>query len=527
MIDPEKIITDIQTLPIGDSIDGSLYELLPFQQRFIRGAFSEGITRAGLSTARGNGKSGIASAIILTGLVPGLALHTKNFDIAGFASSFRQAKIVGESIIGTLRELGIYREFQITENSQELRIRHKSTRSRFACYGSDPQRAQGGKWNLTIMDEVSSWPVTNGVKLFNAIIRALGKRPDARVLGISTRAMSEDHQFSKLLKDPSPGTYSQVHAAVEEKDAWDSPLTWEKANPAIDVLISREVIAEEAMRAKRDSQEKASFKAYRCNMGTAETDEASFLIDSENWRSIESEITPGGKYILGLDLGSSTSFSAAVAIWENGHCEPIQAMGADPSLADREEADHVNPGTYEKMRNAGELVILGDKVVPVDQFLHVIESKWGLPAILVADRFKRADLADSMKKAEWRLPVRFRSMVWKEASEDVRRFREAALDKLIVAPVSRAFRTALEGARVLRDQAGNEKLAKDSKGSRRKSHKDDLVQALVHAVSEWSRFKAKAANAQEAEVASIEDPDPEPIETDTETEAEELEVLIV
>ena len=523
-VNPDKIITDIQTLPIGDAIDGSMYELLPFQQRFIRGAFAEGITRAGLSTARGNGKSGIASAIILTGLVPGLALHTKNFDIAGFASSFRQAKIVGESVIGTLRELGIYREFKITENSQELRIQHKTTRSRFQCYGSDPGRAQGGKWNLTIMDEVSSWPVTNGVKLFNAIIRALGKRPDARVLGISTRAMNEDHQFSKLPTDDSPTTYSQVHAGVEETDPWDSPETWEKANPAIDVLISREVMAEEAKRAKRDSQEKASFKAYRCNFGCAETSEASFLLDSENWRAIEGEITPGGKYILGLDLGASTSFSAAVAIWENGHLDCVQAMGADPSLADREEADHVNPGTYEKMRNAGELVILGNKVVPVDQFLNVIEAKWGKPTIIVADRFKKADLADSMKKAEIRVPVRFRSMVWKQASEDVRRFREAALDKLITAPVSRAFRTALEGARVLRDQAGNEKLAKDSKGGRRKSHKDDMVASLIHAVSEWSRFKAKAANPQEAEVASIEDPDPEPTETE---EEEELEVIIV
>ena len=108
--------------------------------------------------------------------------------------------------------------------------------------------------------------------------------------------------------------------------------------------------------------------------------------------------------------------------------------------------------------------------------------------VIVADRYKRAELYDALNAARVPTrPVTLRGMGWRDGAEDVRRFRAAVFEGKVRAPRSFLLRSALSEARVLRDTAGSEKLAKGSQAGRRVLGRDDAAAALILAVAEGVR----------------------------------------
>ena len=106
-MDVTKLIQYIETLPIGDGdLLGENYRLLKYQKRFLRGAFKDGILRAGFTLGRGGGKTGLASALALSALLPDSPLHRDGFEVAVVASSFSQACICGRSVKTSLELMG-------------------------------------------------------------------------------------------------------------------------------------------------------------------------------------------------------------------------------------------------------------------------------------------------------------------------------------------------------------------------------------------------------------------------------------
>ena len=254
------------------------------------------------------------------------------------------------------------------------------------------------------------------------------------------------------------------------------------------------VLEAEARLAKRDTAELATFKSLRLNMGTSEI-ERQMLLDVETWRGIETSALPerAGPLALGLDLGGTAAFSAAAAYWpQTGRLEGFVACGTEPKLAERAMRDGVS-GVYEAMRDAGELVEIGGRVVPIGPFLAEAVRRYGSPTAIAADRWRAGELADGVREAGLRLlpEPTWRGQGWRDGAEDVRGFRAAVLEGKVAAPVSLAMRAAFSEARTLADPAGNEKLAKMSEGGRRQRARDDLAAAVVLAVAEGVRRAAK------------------------------------
>ena len=185
------------------------------------------------------------------------------------------------------------------------------------------------------------------------------------------------------------------------------------------------------------------------------------------------------------------AFSAAAAFWpRTGRLEGFVACGNDPPLAERALTDGVS-GIYEAMRDAGELVLLGGKVVPVGPFLAETVWRYGRPQAIAADRWRDGELSDGVKESGLRLPEpTWRGQGWRDGSQDVRAFRAAVLEGKIAAPVSLAMRAAYAEARTVADRASNEKLAKAGEGQRRRRGRDDLAAAIVLAVAEGTRREA-------------------------------------
>lgn len=500
----QDIIKFIETLPIGDHPDGKKYKLLPFQKRFLRGTFSPKCSRSGLSIARGNGKSGTCSALILCMILPEGPLHEKNLDVACFAASFNQSRIVADSVRGSLREMKREKEYRISDSDNQVRFIHKISNCRFRAYASDSQKSHGGKWKYIVCDELAQWG-PSGAKLWSSIVTSQGKRKGGKIIAIGTKPVDTEHYFSRLLNDKAASTYSQVHDSDPAKHDWRKRETWLLANPALGVLLEEKILVEAAARAKTDTGERASFKAYRCNQGTFDTDSIEFLIEPEAWTRIESEQTsPEGSYTLGLDLGGGTSFTAAIAVFENFHISIVQAIGDDPPLKEREQIDDVPAGTYERMEREEELLLIGTNAVPIAGFLEALEDRWGLlPRVIVSDRYKRNELIADLKKVGWygKVGLIFRSATYEQSSEDLSLFRRAVLDREIVAPKSWAFVNALSGARVQKSDQGHEKMRKKG-GGRRHRHKDDLCAAAVLGIAEAMRKKNRVVVTHPLEIAS-------------------------
>ena len=485
----KSLIASLESAPVGDGdLLGQPFKCLPYQRRFLRGAFRPGVMRAGLSVARGAGKTGLASALALDSVRPGGALHRAGGETVLIASSFAQAKIAFEAVKTSLEKMGEDGEYRIRDQQNLADIQHRDTKARLRVAGADNRRAHGWRFNLALCDEPSQWG-PRGELLAAAIRTALGKRKGARAVFIGTRPASDSHFFARLLAEVDPAVFSLVYAARPDDDPY-KVATWRRANPGLSFgLPDIEVLRAEARLARRDPAELATFKALRLNGGTSEV-EVQMLIDATTWRGVEVDPLPPreGPCALGIDLGGTAAFSAAAAYWpKTGRLEGFVSCGTSPPLAQRALADGV-PGVYETMRDAGELIQLGGRVVPVGPFLAEAVRRFGRPQALAADRWRAGELEDGVRDARLHLPEpTWRGQGWRDGSVDVRLFRGAALEGKVSAPVSLAMRAALAEAKTVADSASNEKLAKAGEGQHRRRGRDDLAAAIVLAVAEGVR----------------------------------------
>ena len=486
---PAEIEKYLQGLKIGQGrYAGEYMTLLPWQSEFLHGAFSQD-DDAALSMARGDGKTTFLAGIMASAIDADGPLVESMADCVLVASSFSQGTISFRHLLNFLQP-SIQKHkgrFRIQDSANRATIEDRVTGARVVVLGSDPARMHGLAPSLLLLDEVSQWPVTSLDAAISALKTSRGKIPNSKGLWIGTRPGSEDHPFAKKLKGVGVG-FSLVFAAGKDDDPF-SESTWRKANPSYSFMTDlAAVIRSEAEDAKKDPAELASFKALRLNMGTSDVLE-SCLLDPETWRGIEvEEIERKGRYILGLDLGSGSAFSAASAYWPmSGGLDCFAVLPFLPSLIEKGRQDGVG-NLYQRMADRQELILAGQRVADVGALLREVLRRWGKPSVIVADRYREKELRQDLESEGFPLSdFVLRGMGWRDGSEDVRRFRKAILAGRVSVPVSLLLRSAMSEARTLSDPAGNQKLAKGTQGGRRSRGRDDAAAASILAIAEGVR----------------------------------------
>ena len=201
------------------------------------------------------------------------------------------------------------------------------------------------------------------------------------------------------------------------------------------------------------------------------------LLTVEDWKIAEERAVPppAGQPIVALDLGGGRSWSAAVAVWENGRVEVMAAAPGIPDLEAQEKRDHVKGGTYQGLYDRGLLdIAAGLRVQPPAKLWESIQAKWGTPVRVVCDRFRFGELQDVIKGASVMEP---RVTRWSEAAFDIRALRKMVRDgPLAVAESSRPLLIAsLAVATIKNDDQGNTRLVKRNKNN---LARDDVAAAL-------------------------------------------------
>ena len=489
----------ISTLKISQGRHaGQPFHLLPWERRFLKGAFREGVMDAALSLARGSGKTTFTAAVAAATVDVGGPLVQPRASNVVVASSFLQAKIAFDHVISflgpTLEKYGRGPKgrFRVNDTVNSAMIKDTVSGASLRCIGSDAQRMMGNAPALVLADELAFWPAGNVDAMISALSTSRGKIPDSRVLYLGTRAASGLHPFEKMLL-PGGADYRQVHAA----DPDDNPFSiksWRKANPSLGHMPDLEAaIRKEAGKAAKDGEALASFRALRLNQGVSDTRE-SWLLDPDTWASIERADTPKvGRHYLGIDLGESASMSAACGYWpETGALAAIGVFPEQPDLLTRGHADGVGE-LYVRAAARGELYQAGELVSDPEELLRLALEQWGRPFKIVVDTWRLAKLKEVLGNAKFPpTPIEVRRHGFLDGSADIREFRDAALDGHLAPAPSLILRSAIAEARTIMDAAGNTKLTKSGHG-RRRSARDDAVAAAIIAVAVARRVANRPA----------------------------------
>lgn len=493
MSDANKAIEFLQTLKIPEGPKaGQPLKLAKFQRDFVRGAFKKSTSVAVLSVGRGNAKSALSGGLAL-GELMGEWDRQPRREIVIAARTRDQASVVMQYARGFLAGMDedIQQQFTYRQNPRlELEFHGDGGNHLLRGIAADSKNALGGSPTLCIMDERGHWPSDKGDDLEAALLSGLGKR-SGRALIISTSAADDSHSLSQWIDDPPPGTYVQEHRPPPGLPADDLDSLLE-ANPGAKAGIGSNVqwLQAQAKRAiARGGSALSSFRLYNRNERVS-GESRDVLLRVDDWLACEvSELPPReGGAVVGVDLGGSASMSAAALYWPNtGRLECFGAFPTSPSLADRGAADGVRD-RYVEMHGRGELITLGDRVVPAGGFLQkIMQQLDGSPVTcLTADRYRQAEFEEAMAAASVRLPVVWRGQGFKDGAEDVERFRRSVFDGEVSASPSLLLRSAFSDAVTVSDVSDNRKLAKA-----RATGRIDAAAAAVLAVAEGQRRKAR------------------------------------
>lgn len=459
---------------------GAPFEIRRWQASFLRRALAPGVREAGLSVARKNGKSGLIAALVL-GYLAG-PLNRQGW--RGGVVSLNQALSLElrEAVAGIATASGI----RGVDLQRAVIYGHRGSRADFLAADRATGHALG--LDLAVLDEAGLM-LERDRSLWGAMLTSTSGR-DGRLVAISIRG--EGPMFSELAERASDASVEWTEYAAAEDAALDDPKAWAAANPGISGGIkSRSYMADMARRALAVPAEQASFRAYDLNLPQEPSRE--MILSVRDWMGCVVDRLPkrGGDCFLGLDIGGSSSMTAAVAYWpETGRLEAWGAFPGSPNLRERGDADGVG-GLYERMRAAREVAVYSGRVTDASRFIEDCANRLAgeRVAACAADRYRKEEVRDALAKAGVGWP-----MVWRgqgashtaHGSADVRAFQSEVLGGHVATVRNLMLEHAIAVSSVKRDPSGNPKLERAMAKGR-----NDALQAGVLALGLGARWRAR------------------------------------
>ena len=470
-------------VPAGHKAAGKPLALPPFAVEFLAEALKPGIREAGLFCARKNAKSAVLAALILAHLAedgplrrPGWRSGAASINKAKAAELWMQcADIAAASGLEGIRFGKVPRIVASRWGTAEF-------------LSADKTAGHASGFDLAIADEMGLFPEA-GRDLVAGLLSSTSAR-DGRLIAISVIG---DSPLSRELigRKYDPATVAHVYQAPRDC-ALDDPDGWAAANPALGAVKSREYMADMARRASASPSDQASFRAFDLNQpGTGTVGK---IVPADRWELVTTRPRPerAGPVYVGFDIGGSVSLTACALYWPQcGRLEIYAACGDQPDLMARGEADGVGD-RYRLMHNRGELRTFPGRVTPVAAFLGwIAEALAGaMPAVALADRYRRAEALDALATAVLPWPMEWRgSGAGEHGFEDVRHFQRAVESDRLRPGASVALTSAIMESKVTPDRNGNPVLDKA-----RRTGRIDPLSAAVLAVGAGERAIARPAD---------------------------------
>lgn len=347
----ERVIAFIERyclVPEGNLL-GKPVRLLDFQKRFILAVYDNpaGTSRAYLSIARKNGKTGLIACLLLAHIV-GPEAYPNGRIVSGARSRKQAAEVFNYASKMVMMSQELSKLARVIPSSKTIIGLAKNVE--YFASSAEAKSAHGGSPILAILDEVGQikGPTDDFVEAIETSQGAYEGK--AMLFAISTQAATDNDLFSRWIDDAEtskdPRIVSHVYAAPPDCELEDR-AAWAAANPALGVFRSIKDVEDFSKLASRMPTKEASFRWLFLNQ---RIDASAPFVAQAVWKAcdtaVESDWT-GLPVFGGLDLSEVSDLTALVlmapkerdggTIWQ---VRPTFWLPAD-NLRDKAKADRV------------------------------------------------------------------------------------------------------------------------------------------------------------------------------------------
>ena len=464
-------------VPTGP-LAGQPFKVPEWERQWLLDASEPGVREAGLSIARKNGKSGLIAAWLLAHVVGPLNVPEWRCVVASLTG------LLAKELRTAIEQTAI-----VSGMSHLLSVRQSPTPgvitglhgARVDFLAADKASGHALGADLALIDEAGLLQ-ENKRGLWNALFSSISGR-NGKFWAISIQG--DGPMFAELAERAgSPKVHWRKWSAPLDCDL-DDEAGWLAGNPGIvDGIKSREYMVDAAERAKATPGNEMHFRAYDLNQ-PVDPERQVIVTVADYAKCLDREApTIRGDLVVGIDLGGSSSMTAACAIsLENGSILVRGAFGDDPPISMRAKVDRMG-SLYDRMVREGELKTYPGRVTPVVAFLDdffALIGAFGRVVCVGADRHRRAEA--EMAFAEAGLP--FLKVYWRgqgaaataDGSRDVRAFQRYVLGREMRTRGSTMLESAIANSVLRFDGAGNPALDK----ARNNARIDALSAAVIAA----------------------------------------------
>jgi len=477
-------------VPAGQHINTPL-RLRPFQIKWIRAVYNSLdpqtkkrlVKQAVLSVARRNGKTLLASVVLLAHLIG--PCKRPNATIVSAATTRAQAALVFRFVQDMVKvNPWLLKRLRIIDSVK--RIVHRGDGSYYAAISAEAGAQFGMGLDFVVYDELAQ---AKNRSLYDALMTSLGSQPEALMMIISTQAPADQHILSELIDYgervnqgiiADPAFVSHLYTVPVEADITDE-TQWPKANPGLGDYRDLSEMRTAVQRAVSVPSLESSVRVFYLNQRTrSDSPYLSPTVYDLGAGPIDPGIFFDGRKVYGgLDLSARTDLTAFVVAAEADdgtvHLMPYAWTPSDTAL---QRGTH-DRAPYDAWIKAGYLLAVPGTAIDyafVAQTLAEVATSMNLVR-LNYDRWRIDILRQELAKIGVVLPLEPMGQGFKDMSPAIESFEELALAGRIRHGAQPLLRWCFANAVIARDPAGNRKLDKSKAYGR-----IDVAQAAVMAV---------------------------------------------
>lgn len=266
--------------------------------------------RCYIEIPRKSGKSTLSAGLGIIGLT---ADDEMGAEVYSAAADRDQAAIVfdvAKSMVEADAELSsIIRPFRRS-------MTYEKRASSYKVLSADAPTKHGLNASMILFDELHAQP---NRELWDVLTTSTGARTQPLVIAITTAGYDrhsicwEQHDYAIKVRDGliEDDSFLPVIYSADEKEDWQSPKVWKKANPGLGKSITLEYLQNEAKRASEVPAYQNTFRRLHLNQWT---EQETRWIDMNVWERnalpVSAQSLEGRECFGGLDLASTTDIAA-------------------------------------------------------------------------------------------------------------------------------------------------------------------------------------------------------------------------
>lgn len=404
----ERVIAFIERyclVPEGTLL-GKPVKLLPFQRKFILAVYDNpaGTSRAYLSIARKNGKTGLIACLLLAHIV-GPEAYQNGRIVSGARSRKQAAEVFNYAAKMIFMSPELSKLAHVTPSSKTILGYAKNVE--YQASSAEAKSAHGGSPILAILDEVGQikGPTDDFVEAIETSQGAYEGR--AMLFAISTQAATDNDLFSRWIDDAEtskdPRIVSHIYTAPADCELGDREA-WAAANPALGIFRSVKDVEDFSKLASRMPTKEASFRWLFLNQ---RIDASAPFVSPAVWKACDASIVEsfdGLPVFGGLDLSEVSDLTSLVlmapkegdagTVW---HVKPTFWLPGD-ALREKAKADRV---PYDVWHDSGQLETTPGPTVDYEFVAHHLRGLFDTLDIrkIAFDRWNWRHLKPWLQKA--------------------------------------------------------------------------------------------------------------------------------